>query len=64
MTMERIWAGWRSEYVGGAGAEPPADECLFCRLAAADAEAQLSRRQEELLAAVRAASARLKGTAG
>lgn len=28
--MDVLWAGWRSEYVKGAGREP--GECLFCRL--------------------------------
>jgi ATP adenylyltransferase len=33
MTLERLWAGWRSEYVeNGAGA----DECVFCRILASD----------------------------
>jgi ATP adenylyltransferase len=32
MTLERLWAGWRSDYVGGAGAEVPSGECVFCAL--------------------------------
>lgn len=32
MTLERLWAGWRAEYVGGGGAEVPDGECLFCAL--------------------------------
>ena len=34
MTLERLWAGWRSEYVGSVGAEDDRNECLFCGLAA------------------------------
>jgi ATP adenylyltransferase len=33
MSLERLWAGWRSEYVThGANA----DECVFCRILASD----------------------------
>jgi ATP adenylyltransferase len=33
--LDRLWAGWRSEYIEGIVAEPTghAGECLFCRLA-------------------------------
>src|SRR5919199_1141620 len=35
--LERIWAGWRSDYVSNVANEPPRDDgCVFCRLAAAD----------------------------
>jgi ATP adenylyltransferase len=34
VTLERLWAGWRSEYVGSVGAEDDRGECLFCVLAA------------------------------
>jgi ATP adenylyltransferase len=44
MTLERLWAGWRADYVGGGGA---AGECLFCRLAAlADDDALVVARDE------------------
>ncbi len=33
MTLERLWAGWRSEYVAGATA---AEGCVFCRILASD----------------------------
>ena len=33
MSLERLWAGWRSEYVEGAAA---ADDCVFCRILASD----------------------------
>ena len=31
MTLERLWAGWRSEYVEGAGED---GDCVFCRILA------------------------------
>ncbi|HVM09905.1 MAG TPA: HIT domain-containing protein [Acidimicrobiales bacterium] len=30
MTIERLWAGWRTEYVSAAG--PSDDGCVFCRI--------------------------------
>ena len=33
MSLERLWAGWRSEYVEGAGSD---DTCVFCRILASD----------------------------
>lgn len=32
--LERVWAGWRGEYVATAGSGDPADEdaCVFCRI--------------------------------
>ena len=37
MSLERLWAGWRTEYVSAAGAEGPADEgCVLCRVVEAD----------------------------
>lgn len=30
MTLERLWAGWRSEYVSGGG--EPDDGCVLCRV--------------------------------
>ncbi len=39
MTLERIWAGWRSSYIDGVATQPPpadADGCLFERLASSD----------------------------
>ena len=35
MSLERLWAGWRSDYVGSVGAPDDRSECLFCGLAAA-----------------------------
>jgi ATP adenylyltransferase len=51
MTLDRLWAGWRADYVGGGGAEVPAGECLFCALAAApDDEALVVARAERAFA--------------
>jgi ATP adenylyltransferase len=37
MSLERLWAGWRAPYLNEVtGDAPRTDECLFCRLAAAD----------------------------
>ena len=39
MPLERLWAGWRAPYLDEVTADArPAEECLFCRLAAADAD--------------------------
>lgn len=35
MGLERLWAGWRSEYVAGA-ADGEGEGCVLCRVAAAD----------------------------
>lgn len=33
MSLERLWAGWRTEYVSATGAEGPDDVgCVFCRI--------------------------------
>ena len=33
--LDRLWAGWRTEYVSSAGSTGPADEgCVFCRILA------------------------------
>jgi ATP adenylyltransferase len=47
MTHERLWAGWRAEYVGSVGAPDDRDECLFCVLAAADDDKALVVAREE-----------------
>jgi ATP adenylyltransferase len=33
VTLERLWAGWRTEYVSGAGQD---DGCVLCRVLEAD----------------------------
>lgn len=33
MTLDRLWAGWRTEYVSAAGEAGPGDgACVFCRI--------------------------------
>jgi ATP adenylyltransferase len=45
LSLERLWAGWRSGYLAEAASAPPSDDCLFCRLAGEDPdEAQLVAR--------------------
>jgi ATP adenylyltransferase len=37
VTLEHLWAGWRSEYVASAAGEPAgADDCVFCRILASE----------------------------
>ncbi|HUP84952.1 MAG TPA: HIT domain-containing protein [Acidimicrobiales bacterium] len=37
MTLERLWAGWRTEYVASSGGAGPGDEgCVFCRILGSD----------------------------
>jgi ATP adenylyltransferase len=39
VSLDHLWAGWRSSYIEGIAAESPrrgADGCLFCALAAGD----------------------------
>ncbi len=33
MALDRLWAGWRGEYVSGA-ADPPGEGCVLCRILA------------------------------
>ena len=55
MSLERLWAGWRAEYVGSVGAEDDRTECLFCALAAApDDEAQIVARGADVYAVLNA----------
>jgi len=55
VTLERLWASWRAEWVGSAGAQVPADECLFCGLAAAPPdEALLVVRRDRTFAVLNA----------
>jgi ATP adenylyltransferase len=43
VTLDRLWAGWRADYVGSVGAETAKEEggCLFCTLADAPADEAL-----------------------
>lgn len=34
MSLERLWAGWRSEYVGSVATDDSGDECVLCRVLA------------------------------
>ena len=34
MSLERLWAGWRSTYIDEVANAPAPDDCLFCGLAA------------------------------
>jgi ATP adenylyltransferase len=57
VTLERIWAGWRSAYIERVTAEPvggsgAGDECLFCELAAADPDEVLVVARSEYAFAV------------
>lgn len=36
MSLERLWAGWRSSYIEGIDTEPRDEGCLFCGLLALD----------------------------
>ena len=38
MTLERLWAGWRTEYVSNVDDED--DGCVFCRILASDEPAE------------------------
>jgi ATP adenylyltransferase len=56
MTLERLWAGWRAGYIDTVASSTPADECLFCMLARADAddEAQIIERNDLVYAVLNA----------
>ncbi|MBM3672434.1 MAG: HIT domain-containing protein [Actinobacteria bacterium] len=41
MTLDRLWAGWRAEYVGSVGAEVDDSGCLFCVLAESEPDEAL-----------------------
>ena len=32
MSLERLWAGWRTRYVSDMAYTPPGDDCVFCEL--------------------------------
>ena len=62
MTLDRLWAGWRSDYIEGVASEgvasgggAPDGECLFCTLAAADDhEGMVLARNEHAFAVMNA----------
>ncbi len=48
MSLERLWAGWRSSYIDGSAAASRPDGCLFCGLPTlADGEALILGRDAE-----------------
>jgi ATP adenylyltransferase len=51
LTLERLWAGWRAAYVASAAMTPStgSHDCLFCTLAAADAEEALVVTRDDLV---------------
>ena len=54
MTLERLWAGWRSAYVTSAAMtlSTGPDDCLFCALASAPDDESLVVARDELVFAV------------
>jgi ATP adenylyltransferase len=51
MSLDRLWAGWRSEYVGSVGAPEEQVDCLFCALGdAPDDEGLIVTRDERAFA--------------
>jgi ATP adenylyltransferase len=58
VSLDRLWAGWRSSYIDGIANEPPRvgpDVCLFCGLAAGDpAEMMVLGRNEHAFAVMNA----------
>lgn len=47
MGFERLWAGWRRDYIERVTAEPRPPGCLFCGLAALDDEPALILERDE-----------------
>ena len=58
MTLERLWAGWRTTYIDGVATQPPPEgdhDCLFERLAREpDAESLVLARNEHAFAVMNA----------
>ena len=58
MSLERLWAGWRTEYVSSAGEAGPGDEgCVFCRILGSgldDADTKVVWRGERVVALLNA----------
>ena len=54
MTLERLWAGWRSQYVESVAYGPEDTPCVFCRILASDgtAEETLIVRRDDVYAVV------------
>jgi ATP adenylyltransferase len=58
VTLDRLWAGWRTTYIDGVATQPPPDadhDCLFERLSRApDREAMVLARNEHAFAVINA----------
>jgi ATP adenylyltransferase len=58
VSLERLWAGWRTEYVASAGQEGPSDgDCVFCRILNSgqpDTETYILRRSADAFAILNA----------
>jgi ATP adenylyltransferase len=53
MTLERLWAGWRSAYIDDVATQQPrGDACLFCALLEADEKEALVLARNDLVFAV------------
>lgn len=52
MALERLWAGWRSDYIEGVVAGERPEGCLFCGLQAADDASSLILERTPLVYAV------------
>jgi ATP adenylyltransferase len=55
VTLERLWAGWRSSYIEDVANRPPAapdGDCLFCGLAAGDPHEMMVLARNEAAFAV------------
>jgi ATP adenylyltransferase len=48
MSLDRLWAGWRSSYIDGVANQPPSDQgCLFCGLLTGDPDEALVLARDE-----------------
>lgn len=53
MTLDRLWAGWRSAYIDEVATQQPRDDaCLFCALLEADEKEALVLARNDLVFAV------------
>lgn len=58
MTLDRLWAGWRAEYLDSGGSGGPDDDgCVLCRIVESgqpDKETYVLRRQQHAIAVLNA----------
>ncbi|MEX1008178.1 MAG: HIT domain-containing protein [Acidimicrobiia bacterium] len=53
MTLDRLWAGWRSSYIDEVATQSPVDgECVFCALLVADPDEALVLARNDYVFAV------------